>query len=339
MYTLRSISPATLDEYVKNYHQEANFLQTSTWGKVYETVGERVFYLGFYQKTALIGAALAILKPARRSRYLELPGGPLLNWDASPGAIRAFMCEIATLARQECCVFVRMRPNLPDTPTRRTLLEQKLGLIPSPMHLHAEHTVMLDLAKSEDTLLSDMRRQTRYEIRRAKKLGITVDYATSAAAFRDFFTLQAETAKRQHFITSSADFIMAQHAAFGDAARIYTAYKDGQVLAKALVLLQAPEAVYHEAASSLAGRQYPGAYALQWQIIKDAKALGLRRYNLFGIAPPHSPHHRYAGVTTFKTGFGGAQLAYLPAHDLVIRPFRYRAVHLLEELRKKHRHL
>ena len=73
--------------------------------------------------------------------------------------------------------------------------------------------------------------------------------------------------------------------------------------------------------------------------MKDAKAMGINRYNLFGIAPPNSPHHRYAGVTTFKTGFGGEQVAYLPAHDLVIKPLHYKLVHILEEARKKRRHL
>jgi lipid II:glycine glycyltransferase (peptidoglycan interpeptide bridge formation enzyme) len=111
------------------------------------------------------------------------------------------------------------------------------------------------------------------------------------------------------------------------------------VLAKGLILLQKPEAIYHEAASTDEGRKLPGAHALQWQIIKDAKAMGLKRYNLFGIAPPNSPHHRYAGVTTFKCGFGGEQVTFMPAQDLPVKKLHYKAVHTLEEIRKKRRHL
>jgi lipid II:glycine glycyltransferase (peptidoglycan interpeptide bridge formation enzyme) len=103
--------------------------------------------------------------------------------------------------------------------------------------------------------------------------------------------------------------------------------------------MQTPEAVYHEAASTEESRKLPGAYALQWRVIRDAKDLGFKRYNLFGIAPPNTPNHRYAGVTTFKTGFGGEQIAYLPAHDLIIRPFRYKFVRVVEDIRKKRRHL
>ncbi len=47
------------------------------------------------------------------------------------------------------------------------------------MHLHAEHTVILDLSKSEDELLKDMRRQTRYEVRRSIKLGLEVSWSNT----------------------------------------------------------------------------------------------------------------------------------------------------------------
>ena len=207
------------------------------------------------------------------------------------------------------------------------------------MHLHAEHTVMIDLAKTEDELMSDMRRQTRYEVRKADKLGVKVKYQTDEDAFNDFYDLQLETAKRQGFIPSSREFILAQHKAFGENARIYTAKLHEQVLAKGLIIMQSPEAVYNEAASTEEGRKLPGAYALQWQVMRDAKQLGIKRYTLFGIAPPNSPHHRYAGVTTFKTGFGGELVTYLPAQDLVIKPIHYKFVHKLEELRKRRRHL
>ena len=338
MMYLREIEPEALDKYVEKEHPEANFLQTSSWGRVHEKDGKKIYFLGLFDEKKLIGSSVVIVKPAKRGRYLEIPGGPLLDWDGDIKALRFFMEEIAKLAEREKCVFVRMRPNIPDTEEHRKLAE-RLKLVKSPMHLHAEHTVMLDITKSDDELMTEMRRQTRYEVRRAQKLGIEVSYETSEKAFNEFYDLQLETAERQGFIPSSRHMILSQHEVFGDKARIYTATLDGKVLSKGEVLLQAPEAIYHEAASTLDGRKLPGAYALQWQIIQDAKKLGLKRYNLFGIAPPNSPHHRYAGVTTFKTGFGGEQVAYLSAHDLVIKPMHYRFVHALETIRKKKRHL
>ena len=99
------------------------------------------------------------------------------------------------------------------------------------------------------------------------------------------------------------------------------------------------EGDYYEAASTELNHKLPGAYALLWQAMKDLKADGYERFNLWGIAPPNQPNHRYAGVTTFKTGFGGEVVEYVPAHDLVLSKVRYLADFAFETLRKKRRHL
>ena len=110
-------------------------------------------------------------------------------------------------------------------------------------------------------------------------------------------------------------------------------------IAYGLILVSGLEAEYFEAASTDLGRKLPGAYTLQWQVIRDLKAQGIKRYNLWGIAPLGQKHHRYAGVTTFKTGFGGDIIEYLPAQDLVLRRGRYLLNLAIETLRKKIRHL
>ena len=333
----RPISAEELNSYVAKFHPEANFLQSSYWGKVYELIGDRVFYLGFFDAEELIGTCVAIVKPARRGRYLEIPGGPLIDWQ-SPTHIANAISSIKQLAITEDCVFVRLRPNILNSLENRQIFEQN-GFSLSPMHLHAEHTVILNLEKPEEELLSDMRRQTRYEVRRADKLGIEVTSSSEESAFRDFYAVQLETAKRQGFIPSSEDFILAQHTAFGNQAKIYQAKLGNQTLALGLIILHQPEAVYHEAASSIAGRSLPGAYALQWQVIKDAQKLGFKRYNLFGIAPPNATDHRYSNVTIFKKGFGGEEVNYIPAYDLVINPTKYQVTKLIETIRKKKRNL
>lgn len=338
MLKVVAIEPETLDQFIEKQHPEMNFLQSANWGKVHELEGKTVKYLGLYDGDEIIGAAVTIRQDARRGRYYEIPGGPVVDWDGSIKPIRFFIDEIKKLASADKCVFVRIRPNIDNT-EKHQALAKKLGLVPSPMLLHAENTVILDLSKSDDELLTDMRRQTRYEVRRAAKLGIEVGYETSKKAFEDFYDLQRETAERQGFIQSSRAIALAQHEVYGDLARIYTAKLDGKKLCQGLIIFAKPEAIYHEAASTLDGRKYPGAYALQWQVIQDAKKLGMKRYNLFGIAPPNSPNHRFAGVTTFKTGFGGKQVAYLPAQDIVVSKLRYKLVQAIEKARKKKRHL
>ena len=73
--------------------------------------------------------------------------------------------------------------------------------------------------------------------------------------------------------------------------------------------------------------------------MKDLKKEGYERFNLWGIAPAGQPNHRYAGVTTFKTGFSNTITEFVPAHDLVLSKIRYAADFAFETLRKKKRRL
>lgn len=336
MYQVRSIDRAVWDEFTVRY-SAANFLQAWQWGTLHEVLGDQVYHQGIYKDDVLVGVFLGIVKNARRGRYLEVPGGPLIDW-TDKDILTCVVEEFRRLAREANCVFVRVRPQLEDTASRRQLMSAQ-GFAIAPMHLHAEHTNILDLTATEDELLAGMRRQTRYEVRRADKQGIIVSWASDAAAVEEFYTVQADTARRQGFIPPSRAFLDAQLAAFDDKLRIYRAEKDGQLLTLALIVLYGEEADYHEGASTPEARSLPGAYAVQWQAIRDAKAMGMTRYNFWGIAYTNDPKHRYAGVTTFKRGFGGKDTTYLPAHDLVIDRLKYTKNWIIETIRKKVRKL
>ena len=219
-------------------------------------------------------------------------------------------------------------------------LLKALGLKKSPMHLAAEHTVMIDLLKSEEDLLKNMRRQTRYEVRKAEKLGIKVRKDCSREIFDEFHQEQVKTAKRQNFIPPDLKTLLAELEAFGNNIEIYVAETaENQKIAYGLIIKDGREGDYYEAASTELNRKLPGAYALLWQAMRDLKEEGYERFNLWGIAPAGQPNHRYAGVTTFKTGFGGEIVEYVPAHDLVIYKTKYLKNLIVETARKKRRHL
>lgn len=330
-------------------HPEANFLQSPEYGRMNEILGCKVIVDDF----SGAGWGLMIVRNAKRGRYLEIPCGPLIDWkDVS--ARKKALARIAEVGKQEKCVFVRMRPQLVASDENLRVLES-LGMKKSPMHLAAEHTVMLDLTKSLDEILAEMRRQTRYEVRQAEKMGIDVVSDDSEEVFRDFHSCQVETAKRQGFVPPSLDVLMAEREAFAGNIKIYTAStpKDdnatfvakfpdvakGAVIAYGMIIGGGKEADYYEAASTLLNRQLPGAYALLWQAIKDLKEAGYERFNLWGIAPAGQTEHRYAGVTTFKTGFGGETIEFVPAHDLVLSRLGYLKDYVVETARKKKRHL
>ena len=324
---------------VLKQYPEANFLQSPEYGEMNTILGEKVIVKEFANTNkGKSGYAQMIVRDAKRGRYLEIPCGPLLEWSDS-GAVKAAFDEICKIAKRERCVFVRVRPQLFVTRQNLDLLAG-LGLRKSPMHLAAEHTVIINLAKSEDELLAEMRRQTRYEVRRAAKQGIVVEKDNSEEIFREFHAVQAETARRQKFVPPSLKVLLAEREAFDKNITIYVAKtNEGEPIAYGLIIKNGREADYYEAASRPLNRKLPGAYALLWQAIRDLKKEGYERFNLWGIAPAGQPHHRYAGVTTFKTGFGGDIVEYVPAHDMVISQFGYLKNLTVETIRRKRRHL
>ena len=311
---------------------EANFLQSPSYAKMNEILGAKVIEEDFGGK----GRALMVVRNAKRGRYLEIPCGPLINWQDKK-LVNEVMNKIKVVAEKENCVFVRMRPQLFATKENLELLES-LGLKKSPMHLAAEHTVIIDLKPSEDELLAGMRRQTRYDVRRADKLGIKILRDDSEEIFKEFHKVQVETAKRQGFIPPDYKTLLAERKALDS--EIYIAETaEGEKIAYGLIVKDGREGDYYEAASTLLNRKMPGAHALLWQVIKDLKKAGYERFNLWGIAPAGQPNHRYAGVTTFKTGFGGEIVEYVPAHDMIISRVGYLKDLVVETARKKRRHL
>ncbi len=321
------------DKIVEKY-SEANFLQSPAYGKMNELLGAKVIMEDFGDNQC----ALMIVRDAKRGRYLEIPCGPLLDWKNKTSVKKAFE-KIKEIAKREKCIFVRIRPQLLATAENLKLLED-LELKKSPMHLAAEHTVIIDLTKKEDELLANMRRQTRYEVRRAEKQEIKVTKNNSEEIFKEFHQVQSETAKRQGFIPPNLKTLLAEKEAFGDNIQIYVAEtKDGEKIAYGMMICSGKEADYYEAASTELNRKLPGAYALLWRAMRDFKAASYERFNLWGIAPAGQPNHRYAGVTTFKTGFGGEVVEFIPAHDLIISKIGYLKDYLVETVRKKKRHL
>jgi len=339
MVTLKEITdPRQWEKFVTS-RPESNFLQSYYHGKTYENLGKKVFYLGIFEGKKLVGICLGIVENAKRGRYLSIPGGPLIDWE-NQTLIRSFFNKIKEIAKNENCIFIRLRAQIEDTEDNRKLMK-KHSLKPSPMHLMAEHTLQLNLNQPEEAILAQMRKTTRYEIKKAQNLGIKVITSTEIKDVDEFYAVQLETAKRQKFVPFSLPLIRSEFLEFADQnqAVLYKAVLNGKNLAYALIIHYPTESSYHFGASTEEGRSFPGAYLIQWQAIKDSQKRGIPRYNFWGIVGENQTKHRFYGVSVFKRGFGGQEVKYLPAHDLVINPLKYLPTYLFETLRKKLRHL
>jgi lipid II:glycine glycyltransferase (peptidoglycan interpeptide bridge formation enzyme) len=318
-------------------HKEANFLHSWHWGEFHERLGKTIHRTGFFENEKLIGVMLSIVESAKRGRYLTIPGGPIIDWK-NKHLVHTVFLKMRNIADLGKCSFVRVRPQLIEDKTSIKIFREN-GSKKSPMHLTADLTHQLDLSKTEEKLLADMRKGTRHDIRKAEKLGIKISTSTDEKLIKKFYNLQLVTAKRQKFVPFSYEFFRKQFNVFFDEnlALIYTASFNKKVLAQAFIIFYNTEAVYHYGVSTEEGRKYPGACLIQWEAIKEAKRRGLSKYNFWGVAPTDSKNHRFAGVSLFKRGFGGEDIQYLHAHDLVIHKRKYFFTYLFEILRKTSR--
>ncbi|MBU4098453.1 peptidoglycan bridge formation glycyltransferase FemA/FemB family protein [Patescibacteria group bacterium] len=316
-------------------HEEANFLQSWYWGEFHKRLGKHVEWSGFYRDSKLVGVMLSIIEDAKRGRYLTVPGGPIIDWGERE-VVEAAFAEMKRIALRTGSVFVRIRPQLVTSEPAKQIFKT-YGCKSSLMHLHAELSSILDITRSEVELLAGVRKTTRHEIRKAQNIGIKIETSKDEKGIKDFYDLQIKTAKRQKFVPFSYSFFREQFKVFfeKDRAFLYTATFEGRLLAQAFIIFYGAEAVYHYGASTDEGRKYPGAYLLQWEAIKEAKQRGMKRYNFWGVAPEEERDHRFYGVSVFKRGFGGQDVSYLHAQDLVIDNFWYLINYVTETLRKK----
>ncbi len=318
---------------------EVNFLHSWLWGDFHECIGHQVFRRGFYEDDKLVGVVLMIVEPARRGRHLVVPGGPIIDWHRR-AIVQAWVDDSKKIAKEAKCVFVRVRPQLLKSPNSEHLFKG-LKFRRAPMHLHAELTSQLDLTKSDEELKKAMRKGARYDLNRAHKFGIEVEATQSEDFLDEFYDLQIQTAKRQNFVPFSKKFLSEQFKVFSGAghATMYRSTYEGKLLSMAFVIFYGQEAAYHYGASTQLAREYPGAYAIQWQAIQDARRRGCSRYNFWGVTEHGQTKHRFYGVSVFKRGFGGEDVAYLPAHDLVINRAKYVLTYSFETARRKLRKL
>lgn len=344
---IEEINEAEVWEKALDQFAEANFLQSWAWKEFEESLGKKVWALrvlreqGGQETTKSLALALVVSEKAKRGNYLTVAAGPLMDWSAqaAPIIMKSLLSKLKVLAQSEQALFIRFRPQALNSEALQKLVK-KLGCLPAPMHLTADLTWQLDLGQPEEEILTAMRKNTRYEVRRAEKLGIRTMISQNPAEVEAFYQVQLAVAERQGFVPFAYDFLKQQFLAFAknNQVALIHAYLNEELLASAFIIFYRQEAVYHYGISTEANAKLPGSYACQWATIKEAKRRGQKIYNFWGVAPAAQSKHRFAGVGLFKRGFGGSEVAYLPAQDYPLS-ILYWPSRAFELLRKKVRGL
>jgi lipid II:glycine glycyltransferase (peptidoglycan interpeptide bridge formation enzyme) len=337
------------------------FLQSWTMGDVYADCGQEPVRLQAEVDGQIVGICFGHVVDARRGKHLAIPYGPVLDENfREQNLLEMLVNALREEASRRGCTFIRLSPFWPQTNNQKLITSNS---VPSPLHLLAEHVWYLPLQQpdpwdttthsslpttnsSSDTLFKSFRSTHRNLIRRAERDGVTVTAESDAVeGLMHFLRLHEQTRRRHGFTPYTTEFFRSQIDRFNARGEctVYTARYQGDVIAASVHMHALGETSYHHGASSSAHAKIPASHLLQWTAIQDAVRRGDRVYNFWGIAPtivddagnrrPERPNHPFAGVTLFKTGFGGRNLDVVHCTDIPLN-IRYYGTRLLENVRK-----
>jgi len=319
--------------------EEKTFLQSWNWGEFQEKMKNRIWRLGVYEGEQLICVALVVKIVARRGTFLLIQHGPNIKSkikNQKSKILNTFLEELKIIAKNEKASFIRVAPILERNKENKKIF-QDLGFRKSPMHANAySATWKLDITISEDEILKNMRKTTRYLIRQAmKNPDITIEKSEKLSDVEIYQKLNKEVAERQKFIPFSYKYIKNEFEVFSkdnEALLLFGKYK-GEVAAGVLVIFWSGIGFYHQAASLAKYAKFSVPYLLQWEVIKEAKNRGCILYDFWGFTDPKKyPKHPWAGPTLFKMGFGGYPVEYVKTRDFPLSK-KYWLTYLFEKLR------
>jgi lipid II:glycine glycyltransferase (peptidoglycan interpeptide bridge formation enzyme) len=129
----------------------------------------------------------------------------------------------------------------------------------------------------------------------------------------DFYRIYRETADRAGFLIRAESAYRDVWEAFRPAGRarlLFAQNAAGEALATLFLVRSGTRVVEPYGGMTQAGADSRANYLLKWEAIRSSREAGAETYDLWGLAT--------GGIAHFKTGFGGREVRYIGAYDLVL---------------------
>jgi lipid II:glycine glycyltransferase (peptidoglycan interpeptide bridge formation enzyme) len=322
------------DQFVESA-EPGSYLQLSGWASVKAANGwaaHRVIAGADERETARIGAQVLIRRPGPMPwAFAYAPRGPVASsWAAED--LKAFTEGVRDSLRQTGRVsHLRIDPEIevdgaldPDGRLRSSLRDA--GWRPAPP-IQPSATRVVDLDADEDALWGDLRKKWRQYVNKAKQAGVIVVDADESR-LPDFYRIYRETADRAGFlIRTEAAYrdVWNAFAPSGRARLLFAQTSEGEPQATLFLVRCGSRVVEPYGGMTASGAESRANYLLKWEAIRSSRERGARAYDLWGLAT--------GGIAHFKTGFGGREVRYVGAWDLVLDPLGRRVYSLGQNAR------
>jgi lipid II:glycine glycyltransferase (peptidoglycan interpeptide bridge formation enzyme) len=320
------------------------FLLSPSWLEGVKKEGQEVLSLfvvrdlDYSQKDIQVEDVLScivlIKKPLKNGFfYWYGPRGPLLSRSLESSRqqeVAKFLIRAISRLNSKA-IFLRFEPAVRGKNFWQEVFSQLFRFsfwrVKKAIPIQPKQTVVLDLKKSEEDLLTSMHQKTRYNIRLASKKGVKIEEG-SMADFSDFWQLMAKTAQRDGFRIHAQEHYKNLLALDNNFIKLFFATYKNKRIATALVSFYGHKVTYLHGASSNEYRNLMAPHLLQWEIIRRAKEKGCNLYDFYGI-----DEKKWPGVTRFKLGFSLEKRSYVGTYDIVFHFSMYRLYMLARFLR------
>lgn len=271
-------------------------------------------------RTARVGAQVLLRRPRPLPwAFAYAPRGPVTTeWSADTVGEFTEAIRIGLRRRAGLVSHLRIDPEIerdgrhdPEGSLRHAL--RRAGWRPaSPIQPNA--TRIIDLSADEDAVWGDLRKKWRQYVNKARHAGIVVEEA-DGSALPEFYRVYRETADRAGFLIRTEAAYRDVWEAFAPAGRarlLFARRPDGEALATLFLVRSGRRVVEPYGGMTLEGGESRANYLLKWEAIRSSREQGATSYDLWGLAT--------GGIAHFKTGFGGREVHYIGAWDLVLDP-------------------
>jgi peptidoglycan pentaglycine glycine transferase (the first glycine) len=326
--------------------ESGSFLQSWEWGEWQSAVGRQVKRLKLKVESGDTAATIQLIKmPLPFGKYyLYAPYGPVLaEGESNKLQVASYRYLIEELQKKFVdAVFIRIES--------KVTFNFQLSTFNSPIYKSANiqpgKTLVIDLTKPEDQLLAEMHAKTRYNIKLAQKHGVEVQdefVLTNGKGLyaKEAVELIAKTAGRQNYKTQGlgyfeklVNFFAIQNPKADLKLHIYKALYNKELLTSAIILDFGDTRTYLFGGSSDSHREVMAPHLLHWTAIEDAKKIGIKYYDFWGI---ETASGQTPGFVRFKLGFSGQTKQYPGAWDIVSRGLYYNLYKGLRYLNRRMR--
>ena len=330
---------AELDSFVES-HENGHFLQTSLWGKV-KNDWKWFGVICKNENGEITGTLAVLLRRISKLPYhlMYAPRGPVCDFND-----KETFGALIDAAKQEGKKYnayqLKIDKDVPvDNEAYKTIAVSK-GFKLKEKTINFEdfqcrYVIRIHLnGRSEDEVFAAFHSDHRRKIRIALKNNVEIKIHGSEKA-DVFYSIMKETCERDGFELRSAAYFARILDCFGDKARLYMAYYEGEPIAGAISVLWGDKVWYFYGASSNSNRKVMPNYLLQWEMIKWAIEEGCRIYDFRGVAGVIDESNPLFGLYRFKHRFDGDYVEFMGEMDMIIKPAAAKIVAASQEIIKK----